>query len=301
MSDKEAVESNTSNPTDPVKQVAEEPSQVTNPASLSSKRDSISGHYSSWGVIRSEWTKFWTVRSTLITLLITVVLGIGLGAIATAATAARWSQFGPEHRIGFDPTRVSLTGLLLAQLAVGILGVLVISAEYGTGTIRATFSAAPKRPLVLIVKTLVLGFVIFVVGELVSFAAFLLGQALLSGKAPHATLSDPGVLRAVIGGGLYLTILAILALGFGFIIRHTAGAISAFVGILLILPLIVAALPSSIGNPVGKYLPANIGVSLLSVRTFGISFAPWTGFALLCLYAVVTLIVGGILLVKRDA
>lgn len=259
------------------------------------------GHYALSGLLGAEWTKIRSVRSTLWTLAVTVVLGIGLGAVATATTAARWSQESLLQRITFDPTRTSLTGLLFAQLAVGILGVLVVSAEYGTGTIRATFSATPRRPLVLLAKTLVFGVVVLVVGEVVSFVAFFLGQSLLAGKAPHVVLGDPGVARAVVGGGLYLLVLGFFALGIAALVRHTAGAISAFVGVLLVLPIISAALPSSIGNVMGRYLPANIGVVLLSVQRQANSFAPWTGLAVLAGYALVLLVAGGVLLVRRDA
>ena len=259
------------------------------------------GRYGLGGVLAAEWTKLRTVRSTLWTLGVTVVLGIGLGAVATATTAARWRTMSFVEHLTFDPARVSLTGILLAQLAVGILGVLVVSAEYGTGTIRATFAAVPRRPLVLVAKAAVFGTVALVVGEVVSFAAFLLGQALLTAPAPHTTLGAPGVTRAVVGAGLYLTVLGLLALGLAAIIRHTAGAISAFVGILLILPLIVAALPSSIGGPIGRYLPANIGVVLLSVRPQDGSFPAWGGLGILCGYAAAALVVGGVVLTRRDA
>ncbi|HVC25182.1 MAG TPA: hypothetical protein VND23_05445 [Acidimicrobiales bacterium] len=259
------------------------------------------GRYPLRGLVASEWTKFRTVRSTLWTLAATVTLGVGLGAIATATTAARWSQASFVERLTFDPTRTSLTGLLFAQLAVGILGVLVVSAEYGTGTIRATLAAAPRRPLVLAAKVAVYGAVVLVVGEAVAFGAFLLGQSLLSPKAPTAALGDPGVLRAVAGGGLYLLVLGLLALGIATIVRHTAGAISAFVAALLVLPLIVAALPSSIGDAVGRYLPANIGVVLLSVAPQAHAFSPWAGLGVLAGYATAALVIGGALLVRRDA
>ena len=134
-----------------------------------------------------------------------------------------------------------------------------------------------------------------------SFLAFLLGQALLSAPATHATLSSPGALRAVVGSGLYLCVLGLLALGLASIIRHTAGAISAFVGILLVLPLIVSLLPSSIGTPIERYLPADIGHSLVSLQSGPHSFAPWPALLLLCGYAAAALLVGGLLLVRRDA
>lgn len=260
------------------------------------------GRYKFSGVLRSEWTKLRSVRSTVWTLLVTGIVGIGLGAIVTSAQAARWSSRTLVQQATFDPTRSSLAGLLFAQLAIGVLGVLVVSAEYSTGTIRATFSAAPRRPLVLGAKVAVFSVVTLVVGEAVSFVAFFLGQAILSGKTPTASLSDPGVVRSVVSGGLYLFALGLLALGLATIIRHTAAAISTFVGLLLILPIIVAALPSSFEADVNRYLPANIGAVMLTAHYHGTDpFGPWTGFALLCGYAVVALVAGGVLLVRRDA
>ena len=179
------------------------------------------------------------------TLGITVVVGIGISALATAETRSHWATMSPGNRASFDPTSTSLTALLFCQLAIGVLGVLVMSAEYGTGTIRATFSAAPRRPLVLAAKVVVFGVVALVVAEIVAFVSFLVGQALLSAPATHASLSTPGALRAVVGTGLYLGVIGLFALGLATIIRHTAGAISAFVGILLVLP-IVQALPNSL-------------------------------------------------------
>ncbi len=260
------------------------------------------GRYGLRGVIESEWTKMRTVRSTMWTLFATVVLSLGIGALACWAVSSHWDQMTLLDRLTFDPTSQSLTGLLFGQLALGILGVLVVSAEYSTGSIRATLAAVPRRPLVVVGKALVYGAVALAVGEIVSFAAFEIGQAVLSGgPAPNSALSDPGVLRAVVGGGLYLTALGLLAVGLGWIIRHTAGGIATFVGILLILPLILAALPTSFRDAIGKFLPANIGATMTAVRQPQHAFGPWQSFGLLCAYAAVALVVGAWLLVRRDA
>jgi hypothetical protein len=267
-----------------------------------SETPSQSGRNRFIDLLGSEWTKLTTVRSTVWTLLATAVVGIGLGAIVTSAQASRWSSRSLVARAAFDPTRSSLAGLLFAQLAIGVLGILVISAEYSTGTIRATFSAEPRRPLVLVAKVAVFGIVTLIVGEIVSFVAFFLGQRILSGKTPTATLSDPGVLRAVVSGGLYLLALGLLALGLASIIRVTAAAISTFVGVLFILPIIADVLPSSFTSDVGRFLPANIGTVMMSAHYHGTDpFGPWTSFALLCAYAAVFLVVGSVLLVRRDA
>lgn len=264
--------------------------------------ESLPKHYGIAGVLSSEWTKLTSVRSTVWTLLLTAVAGIGIGAIVTSAQAARFATKSVAAQATFDPTRVSLVGLLFAQLAIGVLGVLVVSAEYSTGTIRATFAAVPRRPVVFVAKAVLFACIAFVVGEIVSFGAFFMGQHILSGKTPTASLSDPAVLRAVIGGGLYLTVLGLLALGLAVIIRHTAASISTFVAALFILPIIAGVLPSSFANDVGRFLPADIGTVMMSANYHGSDpFGPWTGFALLCGYAAASLVVGVLLVVRKDA
>ncbi len=259
------------------------------------------GRYGLLDLLRSEWIKLLTVRSTMWSLGLVLVLGVGLGALATAETRAHWASMSFVERLTFDATRQSLVGVFFAQLVIGVLGVLVMSAEYGTGTIRASLAAAPRRPLLLTAKSLVFAAVSLVVSEIVAFVAYFLGQALLSAPAPHTTLSSPGALRAVIGSGIYLCLLGLLGLGLAAIIRHTAGAIGAFVGILLVLPLIIAPLPHSISSPIERYLPANIGASVVSAHAGGVSLSPWVGIAVLCAYAAAALVIGGVVLVRSDA
>jgi ABC-2 type transport system permease protein len=260
------------------------------------------GRYSFLDLVKSEWTKIRSVRSTMWTIAVTIILGIGIGALVTAETRAHWSSVGSGNHFGFDPTQTSLIGLLIAQFSIGVLGVLVISAEYSTGTIRATFCAIPKRSRVYAAKIVVFGVLSFVVAELTSFAAFFLGQFLLSSPATHATLSSPGALRAVFGGGLFVCVLGLIAMGLGTIIRHTAGAISAFVGMLLILPLIIQALPYQLSLDMRKFMPDRIGVHMITTKgDLFESFTPWTGMLILCLYAVGLLVIGLVLLERRDA
>ena len=261
------------------------------------------GRYGISGLLRSEWTKLRSVRSTMWTLGITIVLGIGVSVLATAETRAHWLTTSPANRQGFDPISTSLIGVFIGQFAIGVLGVLVMSGEYGTGTIRATLSAAPRRPLVLIAKVIVFGVVALFLAEVVSFLAFFIGQALLTAPAPHATLGSPGAWRAVVGSGLYVGVLGLFSLGLATIIRHTAGAISAFVGVLLVLPLIVQALPSSIEYDVRRFLPDRIGAQILNGPANGFpgAFSPWIGLLILCGYAAAVLLIGGVLLVRRDA
>jgi ABC-2 type transport system permease protein len=260
------------------------------------------GRYSFTDLIRSEWTKLRSVRSTWWTIGVTVLLGIGIGVLVTAETRANWHSMNAGSIEGFDPTATSLIGLFICQFAIGILGALVVSAEYSTGTIRATFSAAPHRSVVLAAKATVYGFVALVVSESVSFVSFFLGQFLLSAPATHATLSSPGALRAVVGGGLFICVLGLMAFGLATIIRHTAGAVSAFVGILLVLPLVVQALPNSLSLDVRRFLPAQIGIQMLTTNgNVFRAFSPWVGLGILCLYAFVLIAIGAALMNRRDA
>jgi len=265
------------------------------------------GHYGPLGQLRSEWTKLRTVRSTVWSLVATVLAVVGIGAIATAVTAAHWKNGGFVDRFDFDPTARSLAGVFLGQIVIGVIGVLVMSAEYGTGTIRATLSAIPNRPLVLACKAVVFAVVALVASEILTFGAFFLGQQLLKGSTPYATIGQPGVLRAVLGAGLVLTVLGLLALGLATIIRHTAGALAAYVGLLLVVPLILQAFPESVQHDLIKYMPLVIGEHMAAVlpgtHDFGGGplLSPWTGFGFLCGYAAVALVVGGILMARRDA
>ena len=264
-------------------------------------KDLPPGRYGISGLLRSEWTKLRSLRSTMWTLGITVVLGIGISALATAETRAHWSSMSIGDRLSFDPTSTSLIGVFVGQLTIGVLGVLVMSGEYGSGTIRATFSAAPRRPLVLVAKAAVFGLVALVAAEIVSFLSYFLGQALLTAPATHTTLGSPGALRAVAGSGIYLSLIGLCALGLATIIRHTAGAISAFLGILLVVPIIVRALPTSLANEIERFMPDHIGAAVVSLHMGQYSLAPWTGLVVLCGYAVALLVIGGVLLVRRDA
>ena len=263
------------------------------------------GRYRATDVARSEWTKLTTVRSTTWSLVATIVLTIGVGVLTTAVVAFGWHHLNRGFKHQFDPVRWSLTGLFFGQLTLGVLGVLVVTGEYGTGTIRSTLTAAPNRLLVLAAKIAVLAAVVLTVSEALMFFTFFIGQAILAGHAPHASIGQPGVARAVVSGGLYITLLALLAMGLASIIRHTAGALSVFAGIVYILPVLLQFFPSSVANTVGRFVPAQIGAIATSVNAKGFvgdhTFAPWAGLLVLAGYAAATLLVGGWLMYRRDA
>ena len=206
---------------------------------------------------------------------------------------------GKDPIDGFDPTTFSLNGLYLAQIAAGALGVLVISSEYSTGMIRATLSAVPQRLAVLGSKGAV-----FASGDADprrddSFAAFGIGQALLSRAHAGVSLGDPGVLRAVIGGGLYLAVVGLLGFGLGALVRHSAGALSAFFGVLFAPSVVVDLLPSSWHDAI-NYMPANAGSQIFAVQHTAGSLSPWAGFGLFCVYAIAVLALAAVLMTRRD-
>jgi len=258
------------------------------------------GGYGFRSVARMEWLKLRSVRSTGWTLLVFAAGMIGLAILVMIHQ--HWATMSAPDRASFDPTEMSFAGLSIGQLALGVLGALVITTEFSTGMIRATLAAVPRRPLLLAAKAAVLGAVALVVGEIFAFAAFAVGELVLRSPAPHATLGQPGVLRAVLMAGAYPALIALMALGLGAVIRHTAGAISAVVGILFVLPLILLPLGTSIQNSVGQFMPMLIAEnSLTAVKPQSHTLSPGVGFGVLCLYAVVALAVGTWALVRRDA
>ncbi len=252
-------------------------------------------------VLRSEWTKLRSLRSTFWALTVTVVLGLGLGAAISAAAAHSYATSSTSDKLSWDPASVSLSGLAIAQLAIAVLGVLYISSEYSTGMIRTSLIAVPKRGRVLAAKSLVYAVVTLFVGEVISFVAFFLGQALISGHAPHAALGDPGVARAVVGAGLYLTALAILGVAVGTLPRHSAAAITCMVAVLFVLPGIAQALPGSWRHPVTEFWPTQAGSQLTSVYHSAHTLQPWPGFGVMCLFVAIVYGIAWMLLERRDA
>lgn len=251
--------------------------------------------------VRAEATKLRSVRSTVWTLLATVGLAVGFGALIGASQMSSWDRLDPVERLRFDPTSFSLSGLFLAQLAVGVLGVLTVTSEYATGQIRATFGATPQRITVLTAKATTFAAVVLAVGVISSFGAFFVGQAIFATRGLDASIGDPGVLRAVLGGALYLAGIGLLGVGVGTLVRRTAGATATLVGLLFIVPIVSGFLPSSFQEAIGKYLPAQAGMALFNVVPDPRALTPWSGFAVLLAWAAITLAVGGALLVRRDA
>ena len=251
--------------------------------------------------MRSEWTKLRTVRSTVWTLGITVVVMVGLGVLFTALEAARWDRRSAADIASFDPLLYSFAGINLAQLSIGVLGVLVMTSEYAHGLITETLTATPQRRLLLTAKVATFSAVTTVVGLFSCFAAFLAGQAILGSRHGGVSLADPGVLRAVLGAALFLVMIGVIAIGLGAAIRGTAGAVAVLFAVLLVLPGLVMLLPSPWDDQVTKYLPGAAGEAMAAVTKFPNLLGPAAGLAVMCAYTVAALLLGGLALSRRDA
>lgn len=239
-------------------------------------------------VLRSEWTKFRSLRSTMWTLLTALVLMIGIGALFSAVNASQYHTFSPAQMASFDPISVSLAGTTFAVIAFGVLGVLTMSGEYGTGMIRSSLTVVPRRLPVLWAKLGVFAGVVLAASAAASFAAFWIGQALLSSHHLGVSITSPDALRSVIGAALYITVSGLIGVTLGALFRNTAAGIATFTGVFFVLPPLASLLPSSIGDHLTKYLPSNAGSAIFG-GTDGVSNAlsPWTGIAVLCGYAVI--------------
>lgn len=256
------------------------------------------------GAIASEFTKIRSVRSTYWTLLVLLVVSIGIGAAISAGTAANWSHTSPTDRATFDATQASIAGLFfLGQLVIVVLGALVLSAEYSTGMIRTSLIAMPRRIVLYVAKAVAFAAVALAVSLATAFTAFYLGQALLARSHHSATLAGPGVLRAVIGSALYLTLCGLLALAAAAIIRNTAAAITAMIGLLFVLPVLVNLLPWAWRDDLVRWLPSSAAraISATVGRQDPHLFPPWGQFAVFAVCTAILLVVGGILFRKRDA
>ena len=239
-------------------------------------------------VMKSEWTKLRTQPGALWSLLSAVILVVAFGILYSLLREAR-----PPHGAAvatFDPTSVSLAGVQLAQIAAGVLGVLLITSEYATGLIRTTLAAVPRRLPTLWGKATVLIAAVLAVSVPAAVAVFLAGQAIMSRQHLSVSLGAPGVARAVIGGALYLAVAGLLGLALGALLRSTAGGIAALFGLLFAVPILVGFLPGSLSDEIGKYLPGTAGLAVTTVHPDPVtSLGPWTGFGVFCAYAVVLL------------
>ena len=265
------------------------------------------GRASFAGAVRSEFTKIRSVRSTYWALLALVVLCVGIGALGSYGHLHDFSQMPAGGKVYqraqfiAQAPMYSLFGVILGQLVMAVLGALTITSEYSTGMIRTSLSVLPRRGTVLAAKAVVFGVIALAVGLISSFASYFLGQAILSGQHINSTLGQPGVLRAVIGGGLFLAVCGLLSFGLGALIRHTAGAISASFGLLFVLVILAGFLPTSWAVHADKWVPTNAGGAIWERVTGVHMFSPWTGFAVFCGYAALAVAAGLYRFRHRDA
>jgi ABC-2 type transport system permease protein len=252
-------------------------------------------------VLRAEWTKFWSVRSTMWTFIALVVVTIGISALICLAVAANWNNTTATDRVTFDPVSTSLVGIFLGQMAIIVLGALVISSEYSTGGIRTTLTAVPQRLRLLFAKALVLAAMAFAAGLVTTFPSFWLGQRVLAtaDAGIEVSFGDPHVLRAVLGSALYIAACGLLGFSLGALLRHTAGGITVAIGIVFILPIVANFLPGTWGDNVGKVL--NAGSAISNTRHVDGQLDPWTGYAVFSLWWIVLLAVAAFLIRRRDA
>jgi ABC-2 type transport system permease protein len=252
----------------------------------------------------AEWTKIRSVRSTVWSLIILVLLNAGFTTLFMSITVAQWDKTdaGDRAQLVADPTNSILgSGMFLSQLAICVLGAMIITSEHSTGMIRASLLAVPRRTPMLAAKCIVFALVSLVLGVVVSFVSFFIGSAILHSKVAVA-IGDPGVARAVTGGGLYLAMLGLFALAIGAIVRHTAAAITGVIGFVLVLSPLAQLLPGSIGDHIHAYLPAEAGQLIAKThQAKGDLLTPWQGYGVFAIWTALLLILALVLLKRRDA
>ncbi|HZQ89915.1 MAG TPA: hypothetical protein VFA42_07895 [Gaiellaceae bacterium] len=252
-------------------------------------------------VALSEWTKFQSLRSTRWSLGVGFLLTIAFPLLFAAVTANRWAHMSVHERADRHPLDIALAGVNVAQLAIAVLGVLVITGEYSTGMIRASFTAVPKRLPVLWAKLAVfaaVSFVLMVPAVLIAFAG---SQAILDRHhLLQISLGSSGVLRSELGGAVYVMLVGVFALAIGAIVRNTAGGIAAFAAIFFVIPPLMNILPTSWNNAVSQYLPSNAGRQLFSLHHTAHNLKVLPGGLLFLAYCALAVAVAGVLLVRRD-
>ncbi|MEV6448184.1 ABC transporter permease [Amycolatopsis sp. NPDC051716] len=251
------------------------------------------------GLLAAEWTKLRSLRSTPLILAVAAAATLSLAVFQARSAVRSWDTWGPRARTEFDPVFGTFTGFQPAQFAFGLLGVLAVTAEYGTGTIRATFAATPRRGRVVAAKLLVIGAIAAVAGELLAFLTFFTGQAALAARHLDVGLGDPNVLRAVLGQGFYIGTVALLGAAIGMIVRHTAGATAVVVGLLFLSVIVLKGISNS--PALVRWAPGVAGEGL-TWTTFHDPEWPSAGFAtLVCLtYLAVTITAATLCVTRRD-
>ncbi|MEU6896353.1 ABC transporter permease [Streptomyces sp. NPDC046557] len=254
-------------------------------------------------VLRSEWAKFWSLRSSWITLALALLFVLAFGLIRAWRYKVNIDAGNTmDHEVrGADAISLSLFGLNFGQLALGVLGVLVAAGEYSTGMIRSTLAAVPRRLPVLWSKALVFGVIALAVGTTGAFAAFAFDSGILSGTAAAAGFSDAGVLRSLFLAGVYLALIAVCGVALGALLRSVAGGIAILVGMLMLVPGLISLLPTSWQNNVSQYLPSHAGGSMYALHHEAHTLSPGAGLLVLALWTVLALAGAAYRLKRTDA
>jgi ABC-2 type transport system permease protein len=254
-------------------------------------------------VLRSEWTKLWSLRSTWITLGLGLVFLVAFGLISAARYQSNVTSGQPLDAdfAGASAVSLSLFGTNFAQLALGVLGVLVAAGEYSTGMIRSTLTAVPRRLPVLWSKSAAFGLVALLVGVAGAFLAFLFGSVIVSGTPAAMTLSHPDVVRSLLGAGLYLGLVGVIGVALGALLRSVAGGISVLVAALMLIPGLISLLPKAWQTDLGPYLPSNAGQSLFALTHDSTSLSPTAGLLVFLGWTAVALGGAAYRLVRSDA
>jgi ABC-2 type transport system permease protein len=248
--------------------------------------------------LHAEWIKFWSVRSTFWSTAMLFVLGAGL-TVLVCATSAEWLASGEADE---SPLSFVTWGMLFAQITAITLGTLVVTSEYGTGMIRATLAATPRRGAVLAAKALVLSSTLFVVGTVTAFAGYLGGNWFLDREGIGIALSDEGVLRALFGSGLYMAGLGLFAAAVGLLIRHTAAALSIVLALVFVVGNMAFLLPGTWGEWTAKLMPGNAGSGVATPVSFNPELLdPWVGFGVFAGEVAALLLVAWLVFRRRDA
>jgi hypothetical protein len=269
-------------------------------APISLPRTPSGGRVTQLRVVRSEWTKFRSVRSTRYTLLATVGLTVGLALAAAILVVSQWGTMTAADKAAFQPLNVSLVGANIGVLVIGVLGVLMMTSEFSTGLLSSTFGAVPKRLPILWGKATVYSVIALAVTVPAMLVAFFGTQVILSGTHVQMDLGGSGVARAVFGSALYLTIAGLLGIGLGGILRSTAAAVTSLTVILFVMPVLVFILPASVSNSIRPYLPGNAGQAIMSIVPQAHALAPWVGLGVFAAYAFAAIAAAAVLLVRRD-
>ncbi len=251
-------------------------------------------------VVVAEWIKFRSVRSNVIALASAGVVLVLFGTLFSSL-AGSGEALPPNATAGTDSLSMSFGGMNLSQLVLGVLGAVFVAGEYTTGMIRTMFAAVAGRVSILRGKAVVLGVSSWIVMTIASVAVFFAGQAVYAGDGATYALTDPGVLRAVLGGGVYGAGIVLMGLALGFVLRSTAAAIGTLVATLMIAPGLVGLLPDSVSESIGKYLPSNAGQAFLAVERSDTLLSSSAGFAVFAAWAIGLMAAAVIVLRRRDA